>query len=339
MAPFSGGMEHQTMSSMGIFNFGIVAHEVAHQWFGDNVTCATWSDIWLNEGFASYSEYLARKYLLPATAAQEVADMHSFAKQEAGSVYVVDTANVNRLFSSALTYNKGASALRVLHYLLGDSMFFKVCKTYQTRFANGNASTQDFNNLVNELSGKNYDYYFSEWIYGNGYPVFNTSWNHKDGVFYLKINQSNSGNGGLFTLPIEILVKRSTGDTLMLVNVKENSTVVSLPVSGVVSSVVFDPNVWILKNSTVLKDASLGGLAIDTWGNKTIYPNPGKGKVWVDPSFDTPVTLEVYDMQGKLCLSTTGRESFDLESLSKGVYVLKFSNQSEEVWVEKYQKD
>jgi aminopeptidase N len=339
MAPFSGGMEHQTMSSMGIFNFGIVAHEVAHQWFGDNVTCATWSDIWLNEGFASYSEYLARKYLSPTTAAQEIADMHAFAKQQPGAVYVVDTANVNRLFSSALTYNKGASALRVLHYLLGDSMFFKVCKTYQTRFANGNASTQDFNNLVNELSGKNYDFYFSEWIYGNGYPQFTTTWNEKDGMLYLKINQSNSENGGLFTLPIELLVKRSIGDTLLVMNVKDLSNSLSLPIAGPISSVVFDPNVWILKNSSISKNPSIGMLGETAAIRYNIYPNPGKGKVWVEPSFDAEVRLEVYDLQGKLCLQSNGQESFDLEGLAKGLYVLKFMSKDEAVWVQKYQKD
>jgi aminopeptidase N len=338
MAPFSGGMEHQTMSSMGIFNFGIVAHEVAHQWFGDNVTCATWSDIWLNEGFASYSEYLARKYLLPATAAQEIADMHSFAKQEPGAVYVVDTANVNRLFSSALTYNKGASALRVLHYLLGDSLFFNVCKTYQSRFANGNASTQDFNDLVNELSGKNYDYYFSQWIYGNGYPVYNGRWNFKEGKFYLKITQSNAQTGGLFTLPIEITLKRASGDTQLVVNVNTAETLLELPLTEEVSSIVFDPNVWILKNSTLTKDATLSLAKVESLAAMRIFPNPGEGMVWFEPSLSCTSQVEVIDLSGRICMKLNGAERIDLTQLQSGIYILRVLDAKQGEQKFKYQK-
>jgi hypothetical protein len=324
---------------MGIFNYGIVAHEAAHQWFGDNVTCATWADIWLNEGFASYSEYLARLYLLPNTAAQELSDMHAAAKQEVGSVYVNDTTSVNRIFSSSLTYNKGAAAIRVLHYLLGDSMFYKVCKTYQTRFANGNANTQDFNNLVNELSGKNYDFYFEQWIYGVGFPAYISTWNQKEGKFYLNVKQSNAHTGGLFTLPIVFNIRRNNGDTLVTLDINNANNSFEMPMSVIVSSVVIDPNVWILKNSTLTKDASLGLEGQTAAIRYNLYPNPGKGKVWVDPSFDSEVKLEVYDLQGKLCLQSSGRESFDLEGLAKGLYVLKFLNQDQAVWVQKYQKD
>jgi aminopeptidase N len=78
MAPFSGGMEHQTMTSIGFFDFEIDAHELLHQWFGDNVTCATWKDIFVNEGFASYGEYLADYYLkTPATGSQKMLDVHT----------------------------------------------------------------------------------------------------------------------------------------------------------------------------------------------------------------------------------------------------------------------
>ncbi len=79
MAPFSGGMEHQTMTSLGYFHFDLCAHELAHQWFGDHVTCATWKDIWLNEGFATYAEYLAEFYLLPASAKNTLAGIQGSA--------------------------------------------------------------------------------------------------------------------------------------------------------------------------------------------------------------------------------------------------------------------
>ncbi len=338
MAPFSGGMEHQTMSSIGIFNYGIVAHEVAHQWFGDNVTCATWADIWLNEGFASYSEYLARFYLLPNTASQELSDMHAAAKQEVGSVYVTDTANVNRIFSSSLTYNKGAAAIRVLHYLLGDSMFYKVCKTYQTRFANSNASTQDFNDLVNELSGKNYDFYFEQWIYGVGFPTYTTTWNQTNGKFYLKVKQTNTQNGGLFSLPIAFTLKRATGDTFLILDINTSEHNFEFPIGGTISSVVIDPNVWILKNSTLTKDASLSiGEQAETLG-LLAYPNPGEGMLWFEPSLQSTVWLEVIDLRGRICMTLSGKEGFDLRQLQAGIYVLRLRDQEGRQQMIKYQK-
>jgi aminopeptidase N len=203
------------MTSLGIINFGIVAHEIAHQWFGDNVTCATWKDIWLNEGFASYSEYIAAKYLTTASNAANVLNsMHTNAKRKDGSVFFNDTNDVTRIFSSEITYNKGGSTVRVLHYLLGDSLFFKVCKTYQVQFANGNASTNDLRLLVNSLSGKNYDYFFNQWIYGLGYPSYNTKWNQEGNLFSINIVQSNlQSSTNLFQLVLPIVLRTTTGDT------------------------------------------------------------------------------------------------------------------------------
>ncbi len=338
MAPFSGGMEHQTMSSMGIFNFGIVAHEVAHQWFGDNVTCATWSDIWLNEGFASYSEYLARRYLLPNTASQELTDMHAASKQEVGAVYVTDTANVNRLFSSGLTYNKGAAAIRVLHYLLGDSMFFNVCKTYQTRFANGNASTQDFNDLVNELSGKNYDFYFDQWIYGIGFPAYTSTWNQVNGKFYLKVKQANAHGGGLFSLPIAFNLQRAIGDTQIVLDINTSEHNFELPIGGTISNVVIDPNVWILKNSSMTKDVGLSVGAQAEISDLRIYPNPSEGMLWFEPSLPNTARVEVIDLSGRTCMTLSGKDGFDLSLLQAGVYLLNVRDNEGKQQVIKYQK-
>jgi aminopeptidase N len=331
MAPFSGGMEHQTMSSMGIFNYGIVAHEAAHQWFGDNVTCATWSDIWLNEGFASYSEYLVRYYLLPNTAAQELTDMHTQAKTQQGSVYVTDTTDVARIFSSALTYNKAASATRVLHYLLGDSLFYSVCKTYQTRFANGNASTNDLRKLVNELSGSNYDFYFNQWIYGTGYPSYKTTWNGQGAKLSLKVIRTNAhGGNNKFDLPIQIKLKRTTGDTMLVVNINQDSNYFTLQTGSNATAVEFDPNVWILKTSSVNKDINLNLSEPITPFSLTVFPNPGNGILCFEPSTTKNYSIEVYDLSGRSYGTFMAKEAVDLSHLQRGIYLLVISNENGE---------
>ena len=327
MAPFSGGMEHQTMTSMGIFNFGIVAHELAHQWFGDNVTCATWKDIWLNEGFATYSEYIAAKYLTSVNnTATVLTTMHNNAKRIDGSVFFEDTTNVARIFSSEITYNKGGSAVRVLHYLLGDSLFFRVCKTYQIQFANGNATTNDLRLLVNSLSGKNYDYFFNQWIYGFGYPNYALKWNQTGNQLFINIDQSNlKSANNLFQLTLPIVLKTATGDTTIYVQQGEAKTNYQFSFTTPIISIALDPENWILKSSTVTKDASIGNEE-NTFSNEsiTVYPNPTNGNVMVNTNKTEPVTLYVYNMQGKLYLTKESLKSGVLETsvLQKGIYLL-----------------
>jgi len=340
MAPFTGGMEHQTMTSMGIFNFGIVAHELAHQWFGDNVTCATWKDIWLNEGFATYSEYIAAKYLTTSTNTISVLNnMHTNAKRKDGSIFFEDTSDVARIFSSEITYNKGGSAVRVLHYLLGDSLFFKVCKAYQIQFANGNASTNDLRLLVNSLSGKNYDYFFNQWIYGLGYPNYNAKWNLKGNQFAINIEQSNiQSASNLFQLLLPIVLRTTTGDTIIYVEQNGSKTNYQFSFSRKIVSVAIDPENWILKSSIVNEDATIGNEEnLFSKENITVYPNPTNGNVMVNTNKNEPVTLFVYNIQGKLCLTKESFKSGVLETsiLQKGIYLLVIKNKEGLVYNEK----
>jgi aminopeptidase N len=336
MAPFSGGMEHQTMTSLGIINFGIVAHEIGHQWFGDNVTCATWKDIWLNEGFATYTEYLAAKYLTSSSNAFTVLNnMHTNAKRKDGTIFFNDTSDVARIFSSEITYNKGGSAVRVLHYLLGDSMFFKVCKTYQIQFANGNATTNDFRILVNSLSGKNYDYFFNQWIYGLGYPNYTLKWNQTGNQLDFSINQTNAQSANsLFQLLLPIVIKTANGDSTIYVQQGDAKTNYQYSFSTPIISIALDPENWILKTLTVTKDATIGNkenLFLNE--NIAVYPNPTIGNIIINTDKKEPVELFIYNIQGKLILSKKAFKSGILETsdLQKGIYLLVLKNN--EGWV------
>lgn len=328
MAPFSGGMEHQTMSSMGIFNFGIVAHELGHQWFGDHVTCATWSDIWLNEGFASYTEYLAAKYLTaPANALSVLNGMHASARSGIGSVYVTDTTNVSRIFSSALTYEKGGSAVRVLHYILGDSLFFSMCRTYFDRFGNGNASTEDLAKLCSEIAGRNLDYFFNQWIYGVGFPNYQVKWNYKSGKLALLMTQTNAQNASnVFTLSLPVLIRRvGAADTLVYVNNTKGSDYFELSISDSVTSIQIDPEAWILKNVQVQFDAGLTAGVASLEGNDLfmLYPNPTSTSLKILSNSAEPIFLSIFSIKGEKYIERllNSHEDLDVSVLPEGLYV------------------
>ena len=331
MAPFSGGMEHQTMTSLGVMNFGIVAHELAHQWFGDNVTCATWKDIWLNEGFATYSEYLAAKYLTTTSNTATVLNtMFNEAKKSDGNIYVPDTTDVNRIFSSDITYNKGGSAIRVLHYLLGDTLFFNVCKQYQIQNANGNASTLDLNQMVNQISGKNYNYFFDEWIFGNGIPSYNVKWNQIGSNLIVSIEQSNTASpSNLFQLPLPFLIKSNAGDTTVYLQQGDAKNLFVIDVGRTVNSMLFDNENWILKNANLVKDGTLNGVE-DVFINSgiSIQPNPSSGNVFVSGNMIKQAQINLYDMQGRLCLTTNLNKDGMLEcsALQRGLYIAIIQN-------------
>jgi aminopeptidase N len=329
MAPFSGGMEHQTMTSLGVMDFDIVAHELGHQWFGDNVTCATWKDIWLNEGFATYTEYLAAKYLKSASYTSSwLTTMHNEAKKGVGSVYVNDTTDVSRIFSGQLTYNKGGSAIRVLHYLLGDSLFFDVCKTYQVRFANRTASTNDFRLLVNELSGKDYDFFFNQWIYGAGFPTYLVRWNQIKDSLNMIITQSNGQQPtNIFNLPLPIVIKRLSGDSTIIANSNASENGFKIRVEGKIVSLKLDPENWILKNSSVMQDTSLLSSVNKHSINEevSVFPNPATGYVEIKGLENTKGTIVFYDILGHVILSRQvfGNEIVGLEGLKEGIYFVQ----------------
>lgn len=182
--PWTGAMEHQTMTSMGAgiisseTNTGrsIIAHELAHHWWGDLVTMKTWDDIWLNEGFATYSEVLFFERFLnlaPGEIMKESYDDNKVDGRLAGTVYA---ENIRNPFDdTGAIYGKGAWVLHMLRHVLGDQKFFDALKLYARRFAFSNASTADFRQVCEELHGAPLDWFFQQWVYAPGRPVYKTS--------------------------------------------------------------------------------------------------------------------------------------------------------------------
>lgn len=347
MAPFSGGMEHQTMTSLGFFDFELVAHELGHQWWGDNVTCSTWNDIFINEGFASYSEYLALQQFDPTNANPAMLQVHtSVLSQPTGSVYNPDTTDINRIFSSRLSYNKGSAILHSLRFVINDdNTFFTVLKTFQNQFRNSTASINDFKTVAETVTGLNLTQFFNQWIFGEGYPTFTVRWNQNGNTFYLRNTETVSASSitPLFITPLEYKLTRNIGDTIIKLNQNAALENYTLTIPGTVTAVTTDPNNWILNKGTVTKDVNLVGInENESIANQIrVYPNPATNFLFVDSS----VSIEdyeyvIFDITGKSILKGLFGQKINISDLESGLYFIQItSNENDVLKFAKFIKD
>lgn len=275
---FSGGMEHQTISSMGAFGLSIIAHEMAHQWFGDKITCRDWQNIWLNEGFATYAEQLYAEAVGSSAAYKNaMSSLMQTARQARGSVYVQDISTSDNIFNYARTYAKGGTVLHMLRGVVGDDVFFRILKAYTSapNLIYGNAVTEDFQAVAEQISGRKLDYFFRQWIYGENYPTYRYSWtsNSVNSPFSVQVQlqQPANTNPVSFTMPVQIRVQSAAGDTLVTVFNDQADQIVNLPAKGQPTGIIIDPNNWILK--TVMAPTVLG-TEPNPSTSVTVFPNP-----------------------------------------------------------------
>jgi aminopeptidase N len=333
MAPFTGGMEHQTMTSLGFFNFGLDAHELMHQWFGDYVTCSTWHDIMINEGFASYGEYLLLNRLQGYNAAQaDMADVHTnVMTQTGGSVYCPDTANVNRIFSSRLSYNKGNAVIHTLRFILGDAVFFNVLRQFLQTYKNGNASIDNLQTIAQTISGKNLNNYFDQWIYGEGYPTYNIAYNANGYAATLVITHSTSAANTTptFTTPLAVRIAGVNTDTTVVFNIKSNSDTFSIPFKGTINVVQIDPANWVInKDGNISPNTSLIPTSIIEPQLTTLYcyPNPNSGEVLYCNKVIQQIS--VYNYNGQLLLSNSNTHFVNIAALPQGIYLAELTDKA-----------
>lgn len=337
MAPFGGGMEHQTMTSLGFFEYYINAHELGHQWWGDNVTCKTWSDIWINEGFASYTEHLVAQYLDTPNFMSNLNSAHNrIMQQPGGSVFFTgaDTLNGNVIFDSRLTYDKGGAIIRSLQFLTNnDSMWFQTLRGFQNTYKNANASVVDFKNYYETQTGISATQFFTQWYYGEGYPTFDIRYNTIGSTLILKSTQSVSRPAvtPLFITPVEYrITRKNLADTI--VRVMHTTTVEAyyFTIADTVTSITCDPKNWLInKVSGSALDPNVAA-GIEETGFVTgtsIWPNPTKGLVHI--AHPQAVHVKIYDLSGRLLNeSSLHNETIDLSGYANSTYLLKICDGS-----------
>lgn len=341
-----GGMENQTLTSLcpGCWQESLLAHEYAHQWFGDMITCATWADIWLNEGFATYVEALwtGDQYGFEAYQAEleDNADYYMSANPGwaiSNPEWAITPPSNNVLFNYAITYMKGSCVLYMFRNVVGDSLFFESLYQYANdtvNFKYQSATIGDFMDKMNEVTGMDLDYFFNEWLYTPNHPSYyniydfidmgNDQWKVK-----LQIKQTQT-NTGFFQMPVELKIQFSEGDTTFTVMNSVNDQNFSFIFNKRPVGIQFDPNNKILlKTSAIVMESEDLSTAASSF---KIAENPSNGnfKVQFESAAQTTADLMVLSSVGVPVIKNRGiiiseglnSIPVDLTASPAGVYIV-----------------
>ncbi len=333
LVPLGGGMEHQTITTLGDFNFNLTSHELTHQWWGDNVTCATWSDIWINEGFASYGEYLAKEYLWSYAQAQNhMMDYHTNVMSiPDGSVYIppFQAIDENRIFDGRLSYKKGAAIIHNLRFEIGnDSIFFQVLKTAQIRFRDSTMTGMDFKAVAEEFSGKDFTDFFDQWYFGEGFPTLDVTYGQQNDTLVLNIHQSTSTTvTPLFKMMMEYKIQWASGDTIIMLYHSAMNETFKIPMSKTITGIVMDPNNWVVNGN-----GSINEIIENQSVNFMMYPNPCNDflEIYLKDAKMSNFFLSVFDITGKFILTEKlflkDKFTIKTDQLEKGIYFIQISD-------------
>ncbi len=336
LTELGGGMEHQTMTTIGSFGFNLVAHEMGHMWFGDNVTCATWSDIWINEGFATYSNYLANEKIKGWASAQAFIKnaQNSAMSKTGGTIYIpedqIHPGNEWRIFNGRLSYDKGAAILHILrHEIQNDDVFFDCLQQFQHQYADSTATGEDFKNMVEEVTGKDWDWFFDQWYYGEGYPVFDLEWFYDETLkeFHLSSTETTSSSTPKFIMLFDVKLYFEDGtDSIVRFNQDHLFNFFISPQDKKVVSVQIDPDNWTMEK--------VNSLVLDVKETEedpayfTLGPNPAADylNVYFKDNSNTGQNISISDLSGRVLLqtkSTLSKTTIDLSPLAKGTYFVQ----------------
>jgi aminopeptidase N len=354
-----GGMENQTLTSLcpNCWSESLIAHEFAHQWFGDMITCATWADIWLNEGFATWTEahwtenqngYAAYKNEMTDNANTYLNSNPGWAISVPS--WAVTTPDVNTLFNYAITYMKGSCVLHMLRYSLGDSVFFPAFKAYATdtvNFKYQSATIEDFKNKMELGSGQDLDWFFDEWIYKPNHPIYRNVYGIYSGtksnwVVQFTARQEYQSFLPYFQMPIELKISfMDNTDTIVRVFNSFNGQNFNFEFDKEPILVTFDPNNDILlkAGSTLVGLDELAGIA--TGSTLKALPNPFNSHTEITYRLEKPAfaTIEIFNNTGRKIETVvdkylpTGEYTNQVsgEGLKAGIYyvVLRTANRTE----------
>lgn len=329
---WGGGMEHTTMSFMGGWGLGLQAHELAHQWFGDMITCGSWEDIWLNEGFATYLDGLTREHGISdgTWESWKQSRIDHVTGQPGGSVWVDDTTSVSRIFSSRLSYSKGALLLHMIRFKLGDDDFYQAIRNYlnDPDIAFGYAKTPDLIEHLENQSGQDLEEFFNDWFYNQGYPAYNIEWSQDyQNVLKVEIFQTPSHESvEFFEMPVPIGFEGEGNSDIFTFDNVSNGQSFYIPLDYEIETAEFDPERWLCATSEMVVGTEQQILP----ENKiSLFPNPVTDKVVINLEDGTLQIekIKVFDQSGKLVMESneiqSQKETLQVTSLTAGNYAIE----------------
>lgn len=336
---WGGGMEHQTMSFIIAYDENLMAHELAHQWFGDKVTCGSFGDIWLNEGFATYCSGLCCEAGVRTNCTFDewkngFQELALGAVQ--GSTYCTDTANLGCVFNLERVYCKGAYILHMLRWKLGDEQFFTALKNYlnDERIAFNFSKTRQLQSHFEQICQCELDTFFDKWIYKEGYPLYNLKYNVKGNMFRGMLYQSTTHTSvSFYEMPVEITFYGNGTQKSIVVNHIYSGQEFTTCLPFELDSVKVDAHKWILCKSSVQKDLTI---AIDS-KNQYISPTIVREMLHIQATELTVKQVNIFSITGQEIIRSN-ECTIDVSRLSKGKYFVEIVNENGQKTVESFIK-
>jgi aminopeptidase N len=233
----------------------LISHELAHQWFGDLVTCKDWANLWLNEGFANFFETVWEEHQYGADAAAYTRWQNRnqwMNSQRDFPVPIVSRDFTDSIEHAGNTYNKAGWVLEMLRHQLGDAQFFGAMKHYLEAHRGQNVVTADLAKAIEESTGTNVDRFFDQWIYGAGAPRFQVAANYDESSKQLRLDvkqtQKVEGRVGIFQVPMEVEVTTASGKKTFPIVASKAEEHLSFTLDGAPLMVLFDKGGWVLKS-------------------------------------------------------------------------------------------
>ncbi|PQJ10630.1 hypothetical protein CJD36_011700 [Flavipsychrobacter stenotrophus] len=336
LAPEGGGMEHQTMTTLGFFDTWLTSHELSHQWFGDNVTCGSWADICVNEGFASYcADLFADHFWSHATALSNIKYSENYVSNlPGGFLFVDDTTDQARIFDGRLSYSKGEALAHMLRFLINDdAVYFQILQNYQSQFRGGNATIEDLKNVTIAATGltvnsMNLDTFFNQWAYLEGYPKYVLRWHQIGTDVWIRLDQTTSvpASVPLFRTPIEVKLHAATGDTVVRFFNDLPIQIYHTTWDRTVISPSLDPNAGLIyKLLGTIHDVTLGVNNAVVESAIKISPNPATTE-WTISNVARDSKLILTDMSGRRLWQGVGDNNataVPATHLAAGMYMLQ----------------
>lgn len=356
---YGGAMEHQTFSGMGsstLTSWSTIAHELAHQWFGDKVTCATWSDLWVNEGFARYNEILAAELVSGLSNPITYRGSIKTAARATSTtpIFISDITSSNTIWTnnnSNAVYERGCMVVSMLRTLMGDTKFFQACRNYlnDSLLSYKAAGTPDVERNFENQFGIDMSHFFNAWIYGSGTPSYTVNWSTTGNNITAQLNQTRTAGTSVSYFPMPVVLKVANagntlsttlivydrGDSIFIAGNGAGASVagntISFPLTFAPATVTFDPNNETMATGTTTKVTAFARSSFKeatiSYTKTEVYPNPANTEITITREKANPNTIVIMtDINGKTVLKKTIFsivEKINTLQLINGTYILQ----------------